>query len=83
MSLSALNSQAQTTKTPNCDDIIRSCKDALEYSDYVINALKRERQIQSDLLIIKDDRIKDLEAWYRQPEILITIGIVIGIGLRK
>lgn len=74
---------ASPTTSPNCNDVITSCADALRVADLVIESLKKERKIQSDIIIVKDERIKDLEAWYRQPEILIPLGVIIGIGLRK
>lgn len=66
---------------PTCEEVIQSCEDALQYSEYVIDALKKEKQIQLDLLNIKDERIKQLDVWYRDPMFMIPAGIIIGIGI--
>lgn len=72
---------AEETTTPSCEDIISSCEEALKFSDYVIEGLKKEKQIQLDLLNIKEERIKELDVWYRDPLFIVPISIIIGIGI--
>jgi hypothetical protein len=68
---------------PGCDEVVKECREVIEAADKAINEKNYELQIHRDLLDIKDARIKDLEAWYREPKYTIPIGILLGLIIKK
>jgi hypothetical protein len=73
----------QVKAAPSCDPIIKACEEVIAQADKTIESLKLERQIQKDLLDIKDERIKELDVWYRDPKYVLPLGILLGIMVRK
>lgn len=78
-----ISSQTQATTTPSCEPIITACEEVILQADKTIESLKLERQIQKDLLDIKDGRIKELDVWYRDPKYVLPLGIFLGLAIRK
>lgn len=79
----SLTTKASQNCETCCHEIIVGCHEVINAADNTIESLKLERQIQKDLLDIKDGRIKELEVWYRDPKYVLPLGILIGIVVRK
>lgn len=78
-----ITTTVQATNTKSCEPLIKACEEVIEHADKTIESLKFERQIQKDLLDIKDGRIKELEVWYRDPKYVLPLGIFLGLMVRK
>lgn len=72
-----------------CQETLKKCDSALSACDEALNARKREVQLcqlalvqashQAETLNVQlKDREEQLGAWYRNPFIMITLGIVAG-----
>jgi sensor c-di-GMP phosphodiesterase-like protein len=77
--LISINAKAET----KCLDVIQACEETVQVSEYVIEALKKEKKIQADIIVNKQKRIDELSAWYKDPFVLIPLGIMIGFGIKK
>lgn len=65
-----------------CNDVIAKCDAALAAKDEQIRlsdlALKQSMEFSGNLAVVAQDRERQLNAWYRNPFIMLILGAAVG-----
>lgn len=78
---------AEEKAKPSCGDVITACDKALAHKDGAIGGLQmvvlqRDELIKMQKTTIEEQDAK-LSAWYRNPWLLLGLGVVAGMAIKR